>query len=314
MGLLGRILINLKPAHIYNIYDMPDILKVHRLVSEAPAKQVGQIARAFKKDGAASSKSSTEAAAKVHEQHGERDCHRIFRRFNLSLRVPVSKLLGPDADTPNTPYIRIKDFVPFLLSKHPKLLLGGLEPGVESDALLSTFWKRYRQFQPEHMVFQSFGEEDWKTVIPMMVHGDKGRTRLKLPIFVFSFESALGLPLDVRVVGPACRKTEQQSKTIATCSCAERARSAAGKFPDCLICRRLAGLPGDPEMEIPHNNRGNTLLTRFLVIAIPSKIFKAKPHIVNLLLEKIRDLKDLAASLILHLCALAQFAGRKLLD
>ncbi|CAK9057479.1 unnamed protein product [Durusdinium trenchii] len=69
----------------------------------APACRLGSVARAAVADGAYVQ--SLQDASKVHPAHGERDAHRIFQKYWLSLRV--------------------QDMVKYLLQKHPENLLGG---------------------------------------------------------------------------------------------------------------------------------------------------------------------------------------------
>ena len=64
------------------------------LAIEAPANRLGTLARAVHADGATGIHSLA-AASKVHPTHGERDAHRLFRRYWLSLRVPISDLQVP---------------------------------------------------------------------------------------------------------------------------------------------------------------------------------------------------------------------------
>ena len=42
--------------------------------------------------------------------------------------------------------------------------------------------------------FERFDENDRARVLPVCIHGDKGRTYLKQPILCVSWESAFGLP------------------------------------------------------------------------------------------------------------------------
>ena len=64
------------------------------LAIEAPANRLGTLARAAQADGATGIHSLA-AASKVHPTHGERDAHRLFHRYWLSLRVPISDLQVP---------------------------------------------------------------------------------------------------------------------------------------------------------------------------------------------------------------------------
>ena len=70
------------------------ILATAPQLAQAPACRLGSVARAAVADGAYVQ--SLQDASKVHPAHGERDAHRIFQKYWLSLRVPISDLMvGP---------------------------------------------------------------------------------------------------------------------------------------------------------------------------------------------------------------------------
>ena len=100
----------------------------------------------------------------------------------------------------------------YLLAKHPELLLGGDTLGPASYRRCQTFWERYRNTQPDHSVYKRFGMEELKRVIPLCMHGDKGRTLKKSPIAVFSFEAVWGLPEALRdcAVEPGMKKKNEK--------------------------------------------------------------------------------------------------------
>ena len=58
------------------------------IYAQAPARQLGTVARACVADGLQNA--GMTAASRVQPQNSERDAHRLFDRFWLSLRVPIS--------------------------------------------------------------------------------------------------------------------------------------------------------------------------------------------------------------------------------
>ena len=156
--------------------------------SEAPAKQVGKLARAFAAELESEPSAGLAAASRVHLKHGERDCHRVFKRFGLALRIPVSELQVPveEGFPVRIPHLKILDFFSAMLKRHPKLLFGGLKVGNGSRQLCQQFWERFRLYQPDHEIYATYSREEWGYIVPLLVHGDKGRGRAKLPCFVFS--------------------------------------------------------------------------------------------------------------------------------
>ena len=83
-----------------------------------------------------------EAAAKVHETHGERDSQRLFRKHNMVLNVPVSTLkvgrVDEDTQPVDCPVLRISSYFQLLLQRHPKLLFAGLHESSDRQQLLQS--------------------------------------------------------------------------------------------------------------------------------------------------------------------------------
>ena len=262
--------------------------------SQAPANQVGKIARAFKDEqrGRLSS-AGAEAASKVHVTHGERDSHKIFRKFGLSLKVPVSELQVEGEGGPLLiPHLKIRDFAALLIRRHPRLLLGGHRLGEGSQRICMQFWQKFKLHQPCHEIYQAFpSQEEWKRVIPICLHGDKGRGRAKLPFFVFSFEACFGLPKDLREAGP-CFKTHAVHGNRLSWSCRKRKRDLCPNLNepqeagDACCMQDLAANDGQ---DMLHNGRGHSFLSKFLCAAIPAKTFKNNPAVVPAMLRQMRD-------------------------
>lgn len=167
----------------------------------------------------------------------------------------------------------------YLLKKHPEVLLGGdtLESG---EARCRSFWEKFQKHQPHHKVFEHLSD-CLGCVIPICLHGDKGRTLKKSPIACYSWESIWGLPRDLRdtAAKPAMnRRTQQKYDTGRLgATCFERSMSmcpgSGAKIIDkheaskCTIqCRSL----GDGEIFETHNSLGSLIL----VILLDSPIFK----------------------------------------
>ena len=72
-------------------------------------------------------------------------------------------------------WLKPSDILRFLLERYPSLLLGGLEPGAESEAMLSSFWEQYRFNHGSHAVFAA--NDPLHRTIPLSLHGDGARTQ-----------------------------------------------------------------------------------------------------------------------------------------
>ena len=263
-----------------------------REAAQAPAKQVGEIARAFQEEAASA---TGQIASKVHKNHGERDCHRIFQRYGLTLKVPICELTVPlaEGEPLKIPHLKISDFLSKLLQSHPRVLFGGLDPSTEraqAEEMCFQFWKRFQGYQPDHAVYEKYSEQDWKYILPVCIHADKGRGIQKKPFFCFSWEVCFGLPKDVRLrskTGPA----DVDAKLSWTCKKRKREQSldldeAADLGDACSVGR---GSNSADAVNIPHNGRGNTFLSRFMCTAVPHKVLLQSDDIVPTILNHIAD-------------------------
>ena len=252
------------------------------------------------------------AAAKVSDSHGERDCLRIFRRYGLYFHVPISSLhvqspgeesgVGP-ADIP---YLKISDFFKVLLKKHARLLFGGIPQGEDSKELLRIFWSRYKDYHPEHVIYRCCSEGERQMILPICLHGDKGRGYQKSPVYCYSWEPVFGLPEAVRNAGSKADRIRQNRRAAKQChggnlnaTCSKRAREFSA-FNEPSICedtcsikrRKLENFKFHEALQ--PNFRGCSLLSHFLIGAVPSKVFKANPLIIPALQEAItKDLQFL---------------------
>ena len=256
---------------------------------------MGRLARAFRSElGTASD--GVEQASRVHPTHGERDSQRLFRKFGLSLNVPISELEVPaqeDAPPLTLPYLKIVDYMSLLLKKYPEILFAGHRPGPDAERLCREFWEGYQVFHPQHEIFKRFSNETLGKVLPIALHGDKGRGYMKLPLYCFMWESCIGPAEQLRVKaakkGDKCRREYGGNMS---CSCAERARNQL--HPEdvddrmCPLKRKRTSLKTPYKtMCIEHNGKGHVFLSHFLGTCMPSKMFKAHPQLVDKYLEEV---------------------------
>ena len=156
--------------------------------------------------------------------------------------------------------LQVTDMAGHLLTKHPEILLGGdtLESG---ESRCKSFWEKFRDHQPDHKVFQQF--VDFRRVVPICIHGDKGRTLKKSPIACYSWESVWGLPAGLRdtATEPVINRRNQQKYDTGHLgvTCLERSTSSngGGTYDDaddaCTIKRRRLGQCGEYDT---HNSLG----------------------------------------------------------
>ena len=305
-----------RPINLNYLYIHPSIYPSHLYVyclvtrpisfDEAPASSIGEIAGAVLRDGC--SHPSLQQASRVDKHHSERNAHRLFNRYGLSLKVPMTSLevSSSEEDPLSIPFLAIPDFASKLLNSYEQTLFGGLKVGPEAESLCSEFWSRYRFTNPQHVIYSQVKESDRRSYIPCLLHGDKGRTLQKSPIFVLSWEVPFGL-------GPALLSKcaydnvgyarKQVSDTKLKWSCSHRLSQDSftrkRKYSD-LDWREcpLASNPGCPEgskfehgknSHQRHNSKGHSYLSRWLVAAVPSKVYNRNAQALKTLLKEMAD-------------------------
>ena len=230
-------------------------------------------------------------ASKVSEDNAERDSKRLLKRFGLTLAIPISSIYLDGGI--ELPWLKTSDWLAYLIRKTPELVCGGYRDVKEAQHMRQEFWRKYRAFQPQHEVYK---KSDLKNVIPICVHGDKGRGYGKNPMFCFSFECVFGLPAKLR--SAAARSGDKRHVDFGghlNWSCGQRAveHHHYKSFNDVSCPKRRKLDCGVQEM--PHNGRGHVFLSHFLVGAISHKTMKETPSAVLMFLKEMsRDLGALA--------------------
>ena len=160
------------------------------------------------------------------------------------------------------PLLKPRDVLTTLLSQDPWLLLGGEQPGPKAFDMLQTFWAAYRRQHPTHKVFEmeSQNQLNLRTTIPVMLHGDGGRTAKKQPLEVVSIVVVLGL---------------DTSKTV-TCRCTNQCSYSCDRGARDPLLQKL-------------NNTNNSYLTHFLLFAFPLKKFKKTPGLLKAMLRVVSE-------------------------
>ena len=73
----------------------------------------------------------------------ERDCHAFFRRWGLSLCVRITEQTFElsEGEKADTAYIRVTDWLTYLIKRSPFLIAGGNDP---LEAQLEAYWTMYK--------------------------------------------------------------------------------------------------------------------------------------------------------------------------
>ena len=190
-------------------------------------------------------------------KNAERDLHALFRKHGLTVPVPVCLhtfgLVG-------FRFIPIMGWFKYLLESFSHLLLGGFKYGEpKACLLLRSFWESYRCANADHWVFQHHDSELEKCV-PYYVHLDEGTGQRKSAVLIFNIQAFWGQETATRF----------------------EANYAAGSG------RRDEDLMGYMLSAQMHNQRGSSLLSRFLYTIIPKKLYTKKfAHIYDKVLDKL---------------------------
>ena len=129
--------------------------------------------------------------ASMSDKHAERDCHSLFSR--LKLQMPLAPgYLKTETDL-RIPYISVQSWLQMLVDHNcTNITVGLLHPDTAREhAILQEFWARYRENHAEHPIF-SKSAVDLGRCIPLLCHGDEGRSKKRQPFLVVNVHSALG--------------------------------------------------------------------------------------------------------------------------
>ena len=131
----------------------------------------------------------------VQGPNSSRALYRILTRAGLLWKVPITELQMPGrnrGELMHVPALMPRDFMLHLLQNAPDLLWGGDPDPVTASRTLASFWRHYKSYHPEHLVYKEL-EGNLNQVIPLVLHGDEGRGLRKGQCAVMMLESPLGL-------------------------------------------------------------------------------------------------------------------------
>ncbi|CAE7195936.1 unnamed protein product [Symbiodinium sp. CCMP2592] len=128
------------------------------------------------------------ALARLSLGHTEEGVHRVFAKQGLSLPVKIS--YADFEKCPKIPYIKLSDWILYLSSASRLHFLTGVKDPLQRHALCKEFWARWRLGHPNHPIFAS--GQDLSRCVPILHHGDEGRTYRRLAIMVLSTHGVLG--------------------------------------------------------------------------------------------------------------------------
>ena len=192
--------------------------------------------------------------ARKSEHNSERDCHRLMvKRFKLAMPIQYD-FLETGADGPRVPFIPFRNWLKFLLEHNCEHLLCGLvKPDHKRQCdIWKAFWAHYQHQNGDHPIFERArkGEVALQRCIPVLAHGDEGRSKKRSAFLVLNLHSPLG-------------------------------RGVAGVQRQGKYRRYLKMLP---------NFLGHSYTNRFLTAAVPKSDYTGKhDYVFDLLLEALAN-------------------------
>ena len=202
--------------------------------------------------------SATAGLGKSSGSNAFRDATRFINKWGLKWNIRHSWFrYSKDIEIP---YLSPRAIVTHLLSKCPELLFGGAHSAGTVRKTLSEFWDGYRGYHGDHMVFTH--HPDYLTnVIPMLWHGDEGRGVRKGNTTVCSLETPFGLD-------------SWSADCYNTSNCCEPSSND--------VWRRLN-----------INLKYHSYLTKYLLFAMPKKLYKNNTAIQELAYIISQELRSL---------------------
>jgi len=136
--------------------------------------------------------------SRCSQKNSERDVERVSRQYKLQLPVPMREL----QKSPGVRYmgtfhvIALEDWMQFIVDHNLFHILCGLnQPDHKRErAILREFWKLYRAANPNHQMWDMIDRHNIQLsrLAPMLLHGDEGRGRKKMPFLITSYHSMIG--------------------------------------------------------------------------------------------------------------------------
>ena len=125
-----------------------------------------------------------------------RDVIRSMNRLGYSVSVPIRYVATVYADERDVqhPVLSLLDMLDFMLKQHSSFLLGGhsLEDASCSWKLvLQQFWQRHQWHDPGHVIYQDVPRNERNTCIPLLVYGDEGTGKRKMPVWLLCWKPVL---------------------------------------------------------------------------------------------------------------------------
>ena len=170
-------------------------------IAEATYRSVIRIARSVVRDighKAAASSGGLVELASINDSKSERDGHVLMaKKAKLTLPVCTTDL---HVKGHKVPVLKLRHWASYLATaNHLHILTGLRRPDyARQSAILEQFWCGFKKQFPDHEIFDRFaqGEVQPSATYPMVLHGDEGRGRRRLPVLITNYHGVIGRGTD----------------------------------------------------------------------------------------------------------------------
>ncbi|CAE7844866.1 unnamed protein product, partial [Symbiodinium necroappetens] len=125
----------------------------------------------------------------------ENKSSKTFEKHGLSCPIQIETVdVGPGQ---THPVLKVADLLQALASCNKLCLLWGATSTTtthQNTEVLPKFWRRWRQHDPQHAVFQHH-RDHLAYVLPLQLHADEGQTLKKTGVMVVNWQSPIGFGL-----------------------------------------------------------------------------------------------------------------------
>ena len=167
------------------------------------ASQATQIARGAAKRAASgavdeeSHQLSKFGGSGSNTKNSMRDLLGNMNRFGYAVKVPiryVTTVYHKQGEVRH-PVLSLMDMLDFMINQgHSALLLGGHSLDDMSGnwrMVLRQYWQRYALHDPLHIVLTQNEPHEREFIVPLMVYGDEGTGKRKMPVWLFCWKPVL---------------------------------------------------------------------------------------------------------------------------
>eukprot|EP00435_Cladocopium_sp_Y103_P043316 s430_g12.t1 len=184
------------------VSDMSSGAEVHRIVGigdrypecRVPCSHAVATAKAAVNDSPNGHTRALREFASVNPKDAEDGAHQIFKKYGLTIPLPIHKTdLGAEG-VEQFPILKFSDWLRYLMDNCRFSQLCGVKTVEEMMETLREFWVRFEKVYPQHEIFRRFraGTVVPSLCLPVYSHTDEGRTYQKQGILIVSTHGALG--------------------------------------------------------------------------------------------------------------------------